>query len=123
MSTQLHDMLRQVLDNGWDGIEKAGKMSMQSLAGDQQSLTERFEREAKIVKAAAETPEGRALLDLLVSTYLVTSPSADDYAVATADQFVITRARREGAQGVVFWILQRRFGVEAVPPSTEGGKP
>ena len=123
MSTQLHDMLRQVLDNGWDGIEKAGQMSMQSLAGDQQSQTERLEREAKIVKAAADTPEGRALLDLLVSTYLVTSPSADDYAVATADQFVITRARREGAQGVVFWILQRRFGVEAVPPSTEGGKP
>lgn len=114
-------LLRQALNNGWDGIDNAGRDAAAFAKRDTQALNERLEREAKIVKAALATPEGAALVDLLM-THVFRSPTQDQYAARTSDEFVITRARREGAQGVVYYLLNLARGVPAAqPPEAEGG--
>ena len=121
MSFNVEAFLKGVLDNGWDGIDQAGKKAAEFGQRDAAIQQERVEREALIVKDAAATPEGRALLELVLKHTLLRSPTLQDYEVQTADRFVITRARREGAQGVAFYLLNLLHGVAVPPP--EGGSP
>lgn len=114
----VHAMLRQAVHNGWDGIENAGKNAAEYAARENGVLQERIDREAKIVKAAMATPEGAALVDLII-THVFRSPTAQQYEVRTADEFLITRARREGAQGVAYYLLNLGRGEAA--PAPEGG--
>jgi hypothetical protein len=116
----VQSFLQGVLDNGWDGIDQAGRKAAEFGKRDYDVLQERREREAKIVKAAAATPEGRALIEFLIRDTLLRSPTGDEYAVNTAEAFAISRARREGADGVAFKILSLLHGVSAVP-TPEGG--
>jgi hypothetical protein len=123
MAFDVQQMLRKVLDNGWDGIEQAGKQAAEFGARDMAEQQERFEREARIVRAAAATPEGAALLELICRHTFMRSPSAQDYAVRTADEFVITRARREGASSVAFYLLNLASGQPAAAPTEAEGGP
>lgn len=112
-------MLRQAVNNGWDGIDNAGKSAAEYAQRESGVLQERIDREAKIVRAALATPEGAALVDLIL-THVFRSPSQQQYELRTVEEFVITRARREGAQGVAYYLLNLGRG-EAAVPTPEGG--
>jgi hypothetical protein len=116
----LQGLLKGVMSDGWAGIENAGKRAAELGAEDQARRTEHALREARIARAALTTPEGQALLLLLLEKTILRGPSEEELMPRSLDLYAVAKAKREGGNGVVFMLLNMLRAPDA-PHSPEGG--
>ena len=102
MSLITEDLIEQALaTQGWGAFTDLTKKA----AGDTKRLMDEARAEASVVAAALGTPEGRRFLHWLMQKTLLRPPAEQEFTAASAEQYAIAKARREGQNGVAFMIL------------------
>ena len=102
MSFITEELIEQAFKTpGWGAFEDLTKKA----AGDTKRLMDAARDEASVVAAALDTPEGRKFLNWLIQKTLLRPPAEQELAAASAEQYAIAKARREGQNGVAFMIL------------------
>ncbi len=102
MSIITEELIDQALATpGWSAFEDLTKKA----AGDTKRLMDAARNEAGVVAEGPATPEGRKFLHWLMQKTLLRPPAEQELAAASAEQYAIAKARREGQNGVAFMIL------------------
>lgn len=102
MSAITQEMIEKAMKTpGWGAFEDLTKKA----AGDQARLMDAAKAEAAMVHSALSTQQGQKFLQWLVEKTLMRPPADQELSAATAEQYAIAKARREGQNGVVFMIL------------------
>lgn len=101
--TWTEDFLNRAMKSeGWGTFENLqGK-----IAELNDAQAEQAEKEATIVKAALGTAAGQQFLNWLISKTLLRSAGEDELHPRTGEHYMISKAKREGQDQVVFMILQ-----------------
>lgn len=102
MMNAQQQMMQALRSGSWMDTEKLAENAGQQLEKTQQQMR----REAAIVKAALDNPQGEKFVQWLMSKTLLRAPSPEEQAAQSAESYAIAKARREGQNGVLFMILQ-----------------
>jgi hypothetical protein len=113
----IDQLLKQIAGGGWSELDNAA--ATLSKMTDEQSKAEReeIERQAAIIAGALGTADGKALIELLLQITIMRQPDDIERGAQTADAYAIAKAKREGQNSIVFFLLarlQQKRGQEAV---------
>jgi hypothetical protein len=105
----LNDPTIAVLDRlsrgGWNSLEAAqGEFDAEAKRIGNEAKIE-HDRQAAIVVAALGTPEGKALLDLLILKSLLLPLSDFERGAQTAEAYALAKAKREGRESIVLMLI------------------
>jgi hypothetical protein len=116
MSAITEEMIDIALSTpGWSALQDLTKKA----AGDTKRLMDEARAEASVVGAALASPEGRRFLHWLIRKTLLRPPAEQELAAASAEQYAIAKARREGQNGVAFMILHALEVAQAGIPNAD----
>lgn len=102
----LRKLVEEMAAGNWAGIDDADETLKQY--NDAQERAEADERavQARIVKRALGTPEGRVFLAWLAQKTVLRPPNGIELSAKTADEFAIAKAKREGQSSIYFMIME-----------------
>ena len=94
-------IVNQLQTGGWAAFDNIGQGMAENLA----RMKDEAEREARVVQACFETPQGQACLQWLIEKTLLRGPNQDEAGAVTAEHFALASAKRFGQNSVVWMIL------------------
>lgn len=101
----LDHMFNAFAKDGWDGIAAVQAKAREMASAENEQGQAARQRELDIIARVFGSPDGAALLQLLVKKTIWRSASVDEREAKTVEQYALAKAKREGQNDVVFMIL------------------
>lgn len=103
----MQQLLEQMAGGGWADLEDMPARAKKIADAQGQVERQEIERQAAIVASALSTADGKALLELLINITVLRQPDDVERGATTADAYAIAKAKREGQNSILFFLLAR----------------
>jgi hypothetical protein len=114
----LSDLMQAIAREGWDGIDNAERDLAAAARATSAAENDEYLRQARIVRAAIDTPAGQEFMLWLLKKTLFRAPAAaENAAEQNPGAYAIAKAKRQGQNSIAFLILEAL----AVKLETTGG--